>query len=67
MVARGETSYLIASLAEIDGIFWSGEEQSSGSSELYLMVIWAITCALLSGRFALVPWSEELRSYRLNE
>ena len=53
MVARGEIGYLIASLAETDGIFAksspSGQQQSSGSSEMYLVVVWAITLCTVIG------------------
>lgn len=54
MVARGEIGYLIASLAETDGIFAkssssSSQQQSSGSSEMYLVVVWAITLCTVIG------------------
>ncbi|KAK9859932.1 hypothetical protein MYU51_010037 [Penicillium brevicompactum] len=47
MVARGEVGYLIASIAESQGIFSSGS--SEGPSEIYLVVIWAITLCTLVG------------------
>lgn len=40
MIARGEIGFLIASVAEARGIF-SSSGNSTGSSELYLIVIWA--------------------------
>ncbi|GKZ23207.1 hypothetical protein AbraCBS73388_009559 [Aspergillus brasiliensis] len=47
MVARGEVGYLIASLAESQGMFSSG---SSGEiSDIYLVVIWAISICTLVG------------------
>jgi len=49
MVARGEIGFLIASVAESEGIF-SAEirEMEGGSSDLYLYVIWAtVTCTIL--------------------
>ncbi|KAL5042944.1 hypothetical protein BDW71DRAFT_131793 [Aspergillus fruticulosus] len=46
MVARGEIGYLIASLAESNGIFGL---DSQGSSEAYLIVIWAISLCTLVG------------------
>lgn len=47
MVARGEVGYLIASLAESQGMFSSG---SNGEiSEIYLVVIWAISICTLVG------------------
>lgn len=47
MVARGEVGYLIASIAESQGIFSS--ESSEGPSEIYLVVIWAISLCTLIG------------------
>ena len=45
--------YLIASLAETDGIFAnsspSGQQKSSGSSDMYLVVVWAITLCTVIG------------------
>lgn len=47
MVARGEVGYLIASLAQSQGMFSSG---SSGDiSEIYLVIIWAISICTLVG------------------
>lgn len=47
MVARGEVGYLIASIAESQGIF--SNESSEGPSEIYLVVIWAISLCTLIG------------------
>jgi hypothetical protein len=47
MVARGEIGYLIASLAESNGIFGVAAEGSS--SETYLIVVWAISLCTLVG------------------
>jgi Kef-type K+ transport system membrane component KefB len=47
MVSRGEIGYLIASLAESQGMFSDGS--SSGSSETYLVIIWAISLCTLFG------------------
>lgn len=51
MVARGEIGYLIASLADTDGIFASADQsqQNSGSSGLYLVVVWATTLCTVIG------------------
>lgn len=46
MVARGEVGYLIASLAESNGIFG---ETPDGPSETYLVVVWAISFCTLVG------------------
>ncbi|KAE8397845.1 putative Na+/H+ antiporter [Aspergillus pseudonomiae] len=47
MVSRGEVGYLIASLAESKGIF--GTSSSGGSSETYLVIVWAISLCTLFG------------------
>ncbi|KAI9044711.1 Sodium/hydrogen exchanger [Aspergillus affinis] len=47
MVARGEIGYLIASLAEAQGIFSDGT--STGTTESYLVIVWAITLCTLIG------------------
>ncbi|KAH3056311.1 hypothetical protein KXV27_009537 [Aspergillus fumigatus] len=55
MVARGEIGYLIASLAEADGIFSPHSSSSPRTdsqevaSEIYLVVIWAITLCTFIG------------------
>ncbi|KAL1954891.1 hypothetical protein VTO42DRAFT_480 [Malbranchea cinnamomea] len=51
MVARGEIGYLIASLAETGGVFSrnpSGDDAGK-SSQIYLVVVWAITLCTLFG------------------
>ncbi|KAJ5373747.1 Cation/H+ exchanger [Penicillium concentricum] len=47
MIARGEVGYLIASIAESKGMF--SNESSEGPSEIYLVVIWAISLCTLIG------------------
>lgn len=49
MTARGEIGYLIASLAESNRIFG---DTSQGSSETYLVVVWAISLCTLVGPIA---------------
>ncbi|PKX95673.1 cation:proton antiporter [Aspergillus novofumigatus IBT 16806] len=55
MVARGEIGYLIASLAEADGIFSPHSSSSPATSsqevdsEIYLVVIWTITLCTFIG------------------
>lgn len=49
MTARGEIGFLIASLAESTGLFKSSSEPSSGSSEIYLVVTWAIVLCTIIG------------------
>lgn len=69
MVARGEIGYLIASLAETDGIFSSSKQQNSGSSELYLVVVWAITLCTIIGPVCvgtLVKRVKTLQAQRVN-
>lgn len=50
MIARGEIGYLIASLAQSKGIFSNGTEDTF--SDIYLVVIWAITVCTLIGPIA---------------
>lgn len=47
MVARGEVGYLIASLAQSQGMFSQGP--SSETSEIYFVIIWAISICTLVG------------------
>lgn len=49
MVARGEIGYLIASLAETNGVFAQSSSNGGRSSEIYLVVIWAITLCTVVG------------------
>lgn len=53
MVTRGEIGFLIASLAEGQGIFADSSSTSSSrsgeSSRIYLVVIWAITLCTIIG------------------
>jgi hypothetical protein len=51
MVARGEVGYLIASLAESQGMFSDGS--SGKTSEIYLVIIWAISICTLIGPISL--------------
>ena len=48
MVARGEIGYLIASLAQSKGMFGTGSS-GAGTSEIYLVIIWAISICTLIG------------------
>lgn len=49
MTARGEIGFLIASLAETTGLFASSSKPSNGSSEIYLVVTWAIVLCTIIG------------------
>ncbi|KAL4794971.1 Sodium/hydrogen exchanger family-domain-containing protein [Aspergillus venezuelensis] len=66
MVARGEIGYLIASLAESNGIFG---DTSQGSTETYLIVVWAISLCTLIGPISvgtLVKRVKTLQTQRAN-
>ncbi|GES64907.1 sodium/hydrogen exchanger [Aspergillus terreus] len=68
MVARGEIGYLIASLAESQGMFSNGSA-SGGPSETYLVIIWAISLCTLVGPVAvgtLVKRVKKLQQSRLD-
>lgn len=47
MVPRGEIGFLIAAVAQSHGVF--GEDQSSGESDVFLVVTWAIVLCTLLG------------------
>ncbi|KFY78039.1 hypothetical protein V499_02715 [Pseudogymnoascus sp. VKM F-103] len=49
MAARGEIGFLIASIAETTGLFASSSRPSNGSSEIYLVVTWAIVLCTIIG------------------
>ncbi|TVY84818.1 Na(+)/H(+)-K(+) antiporter GerN [Lachnellula suecica] len=49
MIARGEIGFLIASLAETTGLFASSTTPSNSSSEIYLVVTWAIVLCTIIG------------------
>lgn len=49
MTARGEIGFLIASIAETTGLFTSSSRPSNGSSEIYLVVTWAIVLCTIIG------------------
>lgn len=49
MTARGEIGFLIASIAETTGLFASSSRPSAGSSEIYLVVTWAIVLCTIIG------------------
>ncbi|KAI2703622.1 hypothetical protein CBS147332_7608 [Penicillium roqueforti] len=67
MVARGEVGYLIASIAESKGIF--SNDSSEGPSDIYLVVIWAISLCTLIGPIlvgTLVKRVKKLQQSRVN-
>lgn len=50
MIARGEIGYLIASVAETSGLFAQPDKDTTnGNSEIYLVVVWAITLCTIIG------------------
>lgn len=50
MIARGEIGYLIASVAETGGLFAQPDKETkNGNSEIYLVVVWAITLCTIIG------------------
>ncbi|KUL89696.1 hypothetical protein ZTR_00476 [Talaromyces verruculosus] len=67
MIARGEIGYLIASLAQSQGIF--NDDTADGSSDIYLVVIWAISICTLVGPIAvgtLTRRVKKLQAIRVN-
>jgi hypothetical protein len=50
MIGRSEIGYLIASVAETGGLFRQpNKETDNGNSEIYLVVVWAITLCTIVG------------------
>lgn len=49
MTARGEIGFLIASLAETTGLFQNPGSKRNGSSEIYLVVVWAVLLCTILG------------------
>lgn len=58
MVARGEVGFLIASLAQGNGIFSSAD---SSGTDVFLVVIWAISICTLVGPVATGLWIGRVR------
>jgi len=65
MVARGEIGFLISSLAESTGIFNSGSEQ--GSSELFLVVTWAVLLCTIIGPLSIGIMVKRVRRLQQRE
>ena len=67
MVARGEIGFLIAALAATNGIFTDHHSTTSTSadsdltSELYLVVTWAILLCTIAGPLALGSLAERVK------
>ena len=53
MIARGEIGFLIASLAESQNIFPETGPDGTGTSRLYLVVVWAIMLCTIAGPLSL--------------
>lgn len=65
MVARGEIGFLISSVAESNGVF--GTSSAGGSSELYLIVTWAILLCTLIGPVAVGSMAKRVKRLQLEE
>jgi hypothetical protein len=64
MIARGEIGYLIASLAETNGIFSTSASKATGGqapSEIYLVTVWAVSVCTLLGPIAVGSLVRRLR------
>jgi Kef-type K+ transport system membrane component KefB len=49
MTARGEIGFLISSVAESNGVFSSGRQEPGSSSDIFLIVTWAIVLCTVLG------------------
>ena len=63
MMARGEIGFLIASLAETKGIFSSSGEGTK-SSEIYLVVVWAVVLCTVIGPVSVGTLVKRVRRMR---
>ena len=63
MVSRGEIGFLILSVAASKGIFKSSEDVDArkGSSEIFLIAIWAVTLCTVVGPIAVGPYVRRVR------
>lgn len=63
MTARGEIGFLIASLAETTGLFASSDDtkRSTDSSEIYLVVTWAIVLCTIIGPLSIGTLAKRVR------
>ena len=65
MIARGEIGYLIASLAETNGIFSTSASKATeggqAPSEIYLVTVWAVSVCTLLGPIAVGSLVRRLR------
>ncbi|KAF3386626.1 hypothetical protein F1880_000696 [Penicillium rolfsii] len=63
MIARGEIGYLIASVAETGGLFAQPDKETkNGNSEIYLVVVWAITLCTIIGPICVGTLVKRVRS-----
>ncbi|KAF1349572.1 Sodium/hydrogen exchanger family-domain-containing protein [Delphinella strobiligena] len=67
MVARGEIGFLISSLAESTGVFGSGSSATSGSSEIFLIVTWAILLCTVIGPVSVGIMVKRVRRLQVQE
>jgi hypothetical protein len=70
MISRGEIGFLVASIADSNGVFGqssTGHQDGRSSGEIFLVVIWAITLCTLVGPIsvgALVKRARKLQRQR---
>ena len=71
MISRGEIGFLIASVAESKGIFANTSSPTitaqGGSSEIYLIVIWAVILCTIIGPVAVGTLTRRLRKLQMKE
>ena len=71
MISRGEIGFLIASIAESRGIFAStsfpGPTARGGSSEIYLIVIWAVILCTIIGPVSVGTLTRRLKKFQTKE
>lgn len=67
MVARGEIGFLISSLAESTGVFGAGNASTGGSSEIFLVVTWAILLCTIIGPVSVGVMAKRVKRLQAEE
>lgn len=67
MVARGEIGFLISSLAQSTGVFGTGSPATGGSSEVFLVVTWAILLCTIIGPVSVGVMAKRVKRLQAEE
>ena len=67
MVARGEIGFLISSLAESTGVFSASSASGNESSEMFLVVTWAVLLCTVIGPVSVGIWVKRVKRLQSRE